>query len=373
MSDELLCAISDSRPGRSGHPWGAGGPFGLQSAVLGGPLLWIVGLSWGGEPIADDRILWYGSDANLPGVPELSVAVPEVTARTSAQVVLTELLIVDAEGKQTRVPLGVPNATPNTSRRIGLVFDHQLPNKDAQRMIAAESLRGTELFAVLRPSTPPQPRPSTKEIDARRAELCFVDNAAETLAGELARIGQSCPAGASALPQLAAGWDLASASKLLADCPGEQTAALALIACLWDRGIYWTDATFDGTRVVLVKISSIRSDGLWGDLWANSSVSTLPPNSVRVFHHSELEVKKRVNPPYPEEARALLLGDQRCLLKVFIDETGAPFDVLVEACPKVFHEAAKAAMLQWRWVPPKDGKTAIRAQTTLALTFKVSQ
>ena len=48
---------------------------------------------------------------------------------------------------------------------------------------------------------------------------------------------------------------------------------------------------------------------------------------VRVFHHSELEPKKRVYPEYPEAAKELNLGDQRCLAVVFMDEEGVPYDV----------------------------------------------
>jgi outer membrane biosynthesis protein TonB len=91
-----------------------------------------------------------------------------------------------------------------------------------------------------------------------------------------------------------------------------------------------------------------------------------------VFHHSELEVKKRLNPEYPEAARALSLGDQRCLAKVFIDEEGVPYDVQVESCPKVFFEDTKQAILKWRWYPPKDGKNRVKAQTTIAVTYKLN-
>lgn len=94
-------------------------------------------------------------------------------------------------------------------------------------------------------------------------------------------------------------------------------------------------------------------------------------SGVRVFHHSELEVKKRVIPEYPEAARALQIGDQRCLAKVFIDEEGVPYEVVVEACPQPFHPDTKEAILKWRWYPPKDGKNRIKAQTTIGITFKM--
>jgi hypothetical protein len=92
---------------------------------------------------------------------------------------------------------------------------------------------------------------------------------------------------------------------------------------------------------------------------------------VRVFHHSELEPKKRVYPEYPEAAKELNLGDQRCLAIVFMDEEGTPYDVRVDNCPKVFELPTKEAMLKWRWYPPKDGKNKVKAQTTIAVTYKM--
>lgn len=92
---------------------------------------------------------------------------------------------------------------------------------------------------------------------------------------------------------------------------------------------------------------------------------------VRVFHHSELEVKRRSDPVYPKSAKELNLGNQRCIAKVFIDEKGVPYDVMVEDCPKVFHSATKEAILKWRWYPPRAGKTKTKAQTTIGITYKL--
>lgn len=91
---------------------------------------------------------------------------------------------------------------------------------------------------------------------------------------------------------------------------------------------------------------------------------------LRVFHHSELEVKRRRVPRYPEAAESMNLGDQRCKVSVKIDEKGVPFDATVKDCPKVFHGPAKSAILQWRWYPPKAGKQKVKAQTLIAVLFK---
>jgi protein TonB len=92
---------------------------------------------------------------------------------------------------------------------------------------------------------------------------------------------------------------------------------------------------------------------------------------ARVFHHSELDVKKRVQPVYPEAAKAMNLGDQRCKVRIFIDETGRPYDVRVEGCPKVFHSAARNAFMKWRWYPPKSGREKVKAQILIGTTFKL--
>ncbi len=91
----------------------------------------------------------------------------------------------------------------------------------------------------------------------------------------------------------------------------------------------------------------------------------------KVFHHSELEAKKKVQPEYPEAALSLNLGDQRCMVRVFIDEEGVPYDVIVEKCPNVFHPVTKETILKWRWYPPKDGKNKVKAQTTIGVTYKM--
>jgi len=92
---------------------------------------------------------------------------------------------------------------------------------------------------------------------------------------------------------------------------------------------------------------------------------------VKVFHHRDLEAKKRVQPRYPDAASEMNLGDQKCLARVFIDEKGKPYEVVVERCPKVFHAATKEAILKWRWYPPKDGKTKVKAQTVIGITYKM--
>ena len=90
----------------------------------------------------------------------------------------------------------------------------------------------------------------------------------------------------------------------------------------------------------------------------------------KIFHHSELEVKRRSELRYPPAAKGLGLGEQRCKVTVFIDESGAPYSTKVDDCPKVFHDEAKSGLMKWRWYPPKDGKLKVRAQTVIVVRFR---
>lgn len=90
----------------------------------------------------------------------------------------------------------------------------------------------------------------------------------------------------------------------------------------------------------------------------------------KMFHHSQLTAKKKVQPVYPSAAETLNLGDQRCQARVFIDETGRVYDVKVDKCPKVFHTATQSALMQWRYYPPKSGKEKVKAQILIGVTFK---
>jgi serine/threonine protein kinase len=94
-------------------------------------------------------------------------------------------------------------------------------------------------------------------------------------------------------------------------------------------------------------------------------------SDVKVFHQTELRVKSRSDLRYPTAARALNLGDHRCLAKVFIDEKGVPYDVIVESCPRAFFEDTRRAILAWRWYPPTDGVEACKALTTIAVNYKL--
>ncbi|MCB9673175.1 MAG: energy transducer TonB [Alphaproteobacteria bacterium] len=93
-----------------------------------------------------------------------------------------------------------------------------------------------------------------------------------------------------------------------------------------------------------------------------------PP--IRVFHHSEVEKRRSPPPEYPNEAVALGLGAERCDVLVRMDDRGVPTHVEVSRCHPVFAEAARQAILRWRWYPPKVGGQRVAGQTRIAVRFQ---
>jgi hypothetical protein len=93
--------------------------------------------------------------------------------------------------------------------------------------------------------------------------------------------------------------------------------------------------------------------------------------NIKTFHHSELRARRRVDPSYPEPAKGLGLGEQRCKTIVHIDPDGVPSRVEVEGCPEVFHAETRAALLRWRWAPPRDGQRSVSAVTRVTIVYRL--
>lgn len=105
---------------------------------------------------------------------------------------------------------------------------------------------------------------------------------------------------------------------------------------------------------------------------ANRSGGHLQEDSpIKVFHQAELRVKTRSDFAYPDAARAANLGEHRCLVQVFIDERGVPYDAFVEGCPRAFVDDTRDTILGWRWEPPEDGGAPCKAQTTIAVNYRL--
>jgi len=86
----------------------------------------------------------------------------------------------------------------------------------------------------------------------------------------------------------------------------------------------------------------------------------------------QMRVKYLVQPSYPEEARDMGLGDQRCRVTVGVDEAGTPRIVDVRVCPVVFHDEVEQAIMESRWWPHEADGDGQAVRFTLMLHFRES-
>lgn len=110
--------------------------------------------------------------------------------------------------------------------------------------------------------------------------------------------------------------------------------------------------------------------GVLGGVEGGVLGGSLAGGGPKVVHHSQVEVKRRIEPTYPMAARGMGLGEQRCIVQVEIDETGVPAKVSVDKCPKVFHAGTEEAMLKWRWYPYKIEGEKLRVSTKIAVVYR---
>jgi hypothetical protein len=112
-------------------------------------------------------------------------------------------------------------------------------------------------------------------------------------------------------------------------------------------------------------------DGKAVPAWADLAYQ-VPPKGPRMFHHTELQVLKRVMPPFPKEAmRSYAAGSSvECGVRVYLDEEGVPYDVGMESCPEPFHAVTRETLLKWRWKPATYEGEAVPAQFTIKISYK---
>ena len=90
---------------------------------------------------------------------------------------------------------------------------------------------------------------------------------------------------------------------------------------------------------------------------------------VRAVHWTEVRPKKRVDPKTPRAAVELGLTDERCNVRLFIDEKGSVYDVKTEACPTIYKDSAVSAAWKWKFYPYKIEGKAQKAQFVLTFRF----
>ena len=86
-------------------------------------------------------------------------------------------------------------------------------------------------------------------------------------------------------------------------------------------------------------------------------------------HWSQVEVRRRVMPRYPAAARQMNMGNVDCRVRFFIDERGRPYDILVEACPRIFEPDTLDAARRWRFRPLED-ELGVKHKAQFVLTIK---
>jgi hypothetical protein len=90
-----------------------------------------------------------------------------------------------------------------------------------------------------------------------------------------------------------------------------------------------------------------------------------------IVHWSEVSVKRRVSPKYPEEAKQYDLGEVRCELRFLIDEKGIPYEIRPESCPEMFQESALDAAWKWTFYPMKKNGEPVKAQFVLMIVYRL--
>lgn len=88
-------------------------------------------------------------------------------------------------------------------------------------------------------------------------------------------------------------------------------------------------------------------------------------------HHTDLVPLKRVEPRFPEAARSFARGEERCTVRVVVDEHGEPAQVTPRTCPVLFQRAAIEAAEQWRWAPYLVDGQPSRAGFDLQFVFRL--
>jgi TonB family protein len=93
---------------------------------------------------------------------------------------------------------------------------------------------------------------------------------------------------------------------------------------------------------------------------------------VSSVYWADVKAKRRIEPKFPEAAKALNIKEESCQVRFYIDEKGKPYDVKVEKCSNIFHQNVMEAAWKWRFYPYKsETGVAVKSTFVLKLTFKL--
>ncbi|MFT4627982.1 MAG: hypothetical protein ACI8PZ_006676 [Myxococcota bacterium] len=171
-----------------------------------------------------------------------------------------------------------------------------------------------------------------------RASAMIEGHLGEVGRGGIARIGDG-PTG---------GWSLPEGTALVRP-DGTPAGVVRGGATLAPDGSY----TVDDRTCVPVTLGAHGEGGLPICFAADAAAPEEPPEEPphagpQLFHHSQLQVKRRSVPQFP------LGGAQpvKCIVTITMDDAGVPVAAAATGCPPAFATAAEDAAMRWRWKPP---------------------
>ena len=113
-------------------------------------------------------------------------------------------------------------------------------------------------------------------------------------------------------------------------------------------------------------------DGVVGGVKDGVLGGQLGGTGPKTVHWSEVQVKTRVKPRFPEAAKQLGMKEEKCIVHIVVGVDGRAEDVTFKACPELFKASAKEAAMQWLWYPLLDAGQPIRAQFDINFVFKLN-
>ncbi len=94
-------------------------------------------------------------------------------------------------------------------------------------------------------------------------------------------------------------------------------------------------------------------------------------SGARAYHYTEVTVRRRVAPEFPEAARQLGLNEAKCRVRFVVDERGDPEEVNVTGCPEAFAPSAREAAWKWRFMPMRENGVAVKATFELSIIYRL--
>ena len=88
------------------------------------------------------------------------------------------------------------------------------------------------------------------------------------------------------------------------------------------------------------------------------------------LHHTEVRMTRLPAPKYPSDGRELDLGTVLCRALVLFDEAGVPYEVDPQACPALFADPTRQALLATRFEPHLHLGEPVHVQSLITVRFE---